>query len=225
MNSEATGSNGGIQAQHENEMDADESERTQVVSYPGDLDITIKPKKGAAQWMEATKVYVTMERHELESLVDARAEALFEVRAATLVKDLIRRERGNTKTSCFFDEDLDDKVEFMEPEKAKSLEIETEEQEWHAPFGETVYTLLYMCPATSQGFLYSLFVYAVQITTISLTLADVVGRGDSSNRLNLPPMVDLTVTAAQGVTSFVMLAYGFDRSRHQDSRWILPRGG
>jgi hypothetical protein len=41
-------------------------------------------------------------------------------------------------------------VKDTDPEKA-----ETEEGEWHAPFGESIYTLLYMCPPKSQGFWYA----------------------------------------------------------------------
>lgn len=80
---------------------------------------------------------------------------------------------------------------------------EPNEEDWHAPFGDSVYTLLYMCEFQSQSFLYSLFVYGIQMAAISLTLVDILNN-------NFPPMVDLAVTIVQAVTIFVVLAYMSD---------------
>lgn len=91
----------------------------------------------------------------------------------------------------------------------KPEDDEDDDDNWHAPFGETIYTLMYMCPLNSQSFFYSLFVYGLQIATITLTMVDIIDM-EVDNSLLLPPNVDLTVTIAQGVTLFIVLGYMSD---------------
>ena len=87
---------------------------------------------------------------------------------------------------------------------------ENGESDWHTPYGNSIYTLFYMCEFDSIGFMYAVFIYAIQIITITLTLVDIVDPPGSDNPLRVPPMVPLTVTIAQGVTVFIALAYMSD---------------
>lgn len=83
--------------------------------------------------------------------------------------------------------------------------------DWHAPlFGETTYTLMYLCEWNSQGFWYSIFIYGLQMASILLTLADISRNGVTGNTLDIPPMVDTTVTCAQAMALFMALAYQSD---------------
>ena len=84
------------------------------------------------------------------------------------------------------------------------------EEEWHSPFSESTYTLLYICEATSQAFWYAIFVYLLQIVTIVLTLVDIIDTENEDNVLQIPPMVSIIVTCSQGVTLFLALAYQSD---------------
>ena len=88
--------------------------------------------------------------------------------------------------------------------------IDLEEDDWHSPFNESTYTMLYMCKAKSQAFWYGLFVYFLQVATIGLTLIDIIDWTGGGNPLQIPPMVDLTVTCSQSVTLFLALAYQSD---------------
>ncbi|CAB9516183.1 expressed unknown protein [Seminavis robusta] len=85
-------------------------------------------------------------------------------------------------------------------------EDERSRTEWHAPFGQSTYSLIYLCSIDSPAFWYAAFVYFLQITTILLTMIDVI----DWDGLNLPPMVDLSVTIAQGVTLFQAIAFQSD---------------
>ena len=80
----------------------------------------------------------------------------------------------------------------------------------HTPFGETIYTLLQMYKFPSQGFLYGLFVYGLQMSAVTLTMVDVVPPESPENPLELPAMVGLTVTCAQAIALFMLLAYTSD---------------
>ena len=93
---------------------------------------------------------------------------------------------------------------------AKEKANEDHDDDWHAPFSESTYTLLYMCEMTSQAFWYALFVYCLQITTIVLTLVDIIDPEKVDNVLQIPPMVSIIVTAAQAITLFLALAYQSD---------------
>ncbi|CAB9506909.1 expressed unknown protein [Seminavis robusta] len=88
-------------------------------------------------------------------------------------------------------------------------EKEKEEIEWHNPYGESTYSLFYLCPVNSFAFWYAAFVYFLQITTILLTMIDVID-WDGTTGLNLPPMVDVSVTIAQGVALFQAVAFQSD---------------
>ncbi|CAB9529527.1 unknown protein [Seminavis robusta] len=85
---------------------------------------------------------------------------------------------------------------------------EADKAKWHASFGESTYSLFYLCSVNSWAFWYAAFIYVLQITTILLTMIDVVDWG--GNGLNLPPMVDLSVTIAQGVALFQAVAFQSD---------------
>lgn len=84
------------------------------------------------------------------------------------------------------------------------------EEEMHTPFAENIYTLFYMCAFRSYAFWYAIFVYCIQIATISLTMANVIDVGSADNPLAIPPMVDLTVTCTQAITLMLSLAYQSD---------------
>ncbi|CAB9529225.1 expressed unknown protein [Seminavis robusta] len=104
-------------------------------------------------------------------------------------------------------------AEFEETVLTKSqISLANEEEKnhtkWHASFGESTYSLFYLCSVNSWAFWYAAFVYVLQITTILLTMIDVVDWG--GNGLNLPPMVDLSVTIAQGVALFQAVAFQSD---------------
>ncbi|CAB9506373.1 Inherit from KOG: Notch ligand involved in the mediation of Notch signaling (By similarity) [Seminavis robusta] len=92
----------------------------------------------------------------------------------------------------------------------KWVTAEEEAAETHAPFGASAYTLLYMCDFNSQAFWYAMFTYIIQISTITLTLIDVVDWSGEGNGFNLPPMVSISVTLAQFVTLFQALAFQSD---------------
>ncbi|CAB9508221.1 expressed unknown protein [Seminavis robusta] len=85
-----------------------------------------------------------------------------------------------------------------------------DDPEWHSPFGESTYSLLYLSGFNSRGFWYAFLVYATQITVISLTLIDVVDWTSPTNKLNLPPNVNMSVTIAQGIALFQAVAFQFD---------------
>lgn len=84
------------------------------------------------------------------------------------------------------------------------------EEEMHTPFAENIYTLFYMCAFRSYAFWYAIFVYCIQIATISLTMANVIDIGSTNNPLAIPPMVDLVVTCTQAITLMLSLAYQSD---------------
>jgi len=89
--------------------------------------------------------------------------------------------------------------------------IDLQEADWHSPFNESTYTMIYMCKTRSQAFWYGVFIYTLQVVTISLTLIDIIDwADDGGNPLRIPPMVDLTVTCSQAVTLFLALAYQSD---------------
>ncbi|CAB9525077.1 unknown protein [Seminavis robusta] len=83
-----------------------------------------------------------------------------------------------------------------------------DEAKWHNPFGESTYSLLYLCSVDSVAFWYAVLVYVIQITTILLTLIDIVDWG--GNGLDMPPNVDFIVTIAQGVALFLAIAFQSD---------------
>ncbi|CAB9516192.1 unknown protein [Seminavis robusta] len=97
---------------------------------------------------------------------------------------------------------------FNEDENEDKNEEEADKAKWHASFGESIYSLFYLCSVNSWAFWYAAFVYALQITTILLTMIDVVDWG--GNGLILPSMVDLSVTIAQGVALFQAVAFQSD---------------
>lgn len=97
------------------------------------------------------------------------------------------------------------------PDKGKKRNLMVEHSdEWHAPFSESTYTLLYMCGVKSQAFWYAVFIYSLQITTIVLTLVDIIDPEKVDNVLQIPAMVSVIVTASQAVTLFLALAYQSD---------------
>ncbi|CAB9506787.1 multiple EGF-like-domains 6 [Seminavis robusta] len=85
-----------------------------------------------------------------------------------------------------------------------------DETEWHTPYGESTYTILYLCSVNDQAFWYGIFIYVLQLSVILLTLVDIIDFETTSNPLGLPPMVDLTVTIAQAITLFLAVAYQSD---------------
>ncbi|CAB9513574.1 unknown protein [Seminavis robusta] len=89
-----------------------------------------------------------------------------------------------------------------------SDEDKKDDSEWHNPYSESTYSLFYLCSADSFAFWYAVFVYVIQITTILLTLIDIIDW--SGNGLDMPPNVDLIVTIAQGVALFQALAFQSD---------------
>ncbi|CAB9529498.1 expressed unknown protein [Seminavis robusta] len=95
-----------------------------------------------------------------------------------------------------------------EDKNAGKSEDEANEEQWHNPYTESTYSLFYLCSVNSAAFWYAFFVYAIQITTILLTLIDIVDWGGSG--LDLPPNVDLIVTIAQGVALFQAIAFQSD---------------
>jgi hypothetical protein len=105
--------------------------------------------------------------------------------------------------------DQDELRNLIEVEEPQPNFPKQEGDEWHTPFGESIYTLLYMCEPNSLTFWYAVFIYVVQLATITLTLLDIIDPG-SNNPLRLPPMVALTVTLAQDITIFLVLAYMSD---------------
>lgn len=157
---------------------------------------------------EPGKGYIILPREELEAMIDARTkqegesmEAVMDARIAQAL-DTRSKEEPNPQQQEQFVNDIDaeNKAETKELLGVCPLEEANEEEtEWHSPFGESVYTLFYMYDFTSQSFLYSVFVYGVQMATIILTLIDIAPKP-------VPPMVDLTVTCAQGLTIFLLLA-------------------
>ncbi|CAB9518202.1 expressed unknown protein [Seminavis robusta] len=152
----------------------------------------------------------------LESLsirdIDRLAQALRPLLMDQMIDD--------TKSDCINDDDHDDddpREEFVQ-EIASTSTTDLEEgrtgsrnrnPQWHAPFGESTYSLLYLCSIDSPAFWYAVLVYILQITAILLTMIDVVDWG-SSNRLDLPPNVNLSVTIAQGVALFLAVAFQSD---------------
>ncbi|CAB9501950.1 expressed unknown protein [Seminavis robusta] len=84
-----------------------------------------------------------------------------------------------------------------------------EDIEWHAPFGESTFTFLFMCKPCSHAFVYALFVYLLQLSFVILALVDAIDAG-SPNPLQLPPMVGLPTTLAQVVILFVVVAFQSD---------------
>jgi hypothetical protein len=77
-------------------------------------------------------------------------------------------------------------------------------------FGESTYTLFYMCETNSLAFRYALFVYTVQMATYILTLVDIIDWANKDNPLKIPPMVDTTVTLAQAICLLQTLAFQSD---------------
>lgn len=176
-----------------------EKEREESKKERADLEARLKRE------MEAT---LRQERETIEELMDTMAKKEREELAA-MVQAINRTEIPETST-LEVGTDIASLQEESESSQLISCKIPEEfkgeegsQQEWHAPFGESVYTLLYMCEFHSQSFLYSMFIYGIQIATITLTLADVSDEP-------YPPMVDLTVTCAQAVTIFVVLAFMSD---------------
>jgi hypothetical protein len=88
--------------------------------------------------------------------------------------------------------------------------VDDDEDEWHTPFGESSYTFLYICNVQSRAFWYGIFVLSLQLATMVLTVVDVVDISSKDNPLQIPPMVKGTVTAAQAVALFLLVAYTSD---------------
>jgi hypothetical protein len=87
---------------------------------------------------------------------------------------------------------------------------EDEELEWHSPFKDSCYTLIYMCGTKTHGFWHGLFVILLQILTISLTLAYSININDPGNPLQVPPMVDTLVTIAQAIALYLAVPFQAD---------------
>ncbi|CAB9512223.1 expressed unknown protein [Seminavis robusta] len=87
-------------------------------------------------------------------------------------------------------------------------EDKKDDSEWHTPYSDSTYSLFYLCSVDSLAFWYAVFVYVIQITTILLTLIDIVDWGGAG--LKMPPNVDLSVTIAQGVALFQAIAFQSD---------------
>lgn len=100
-------------------------------------------------------------------------------------------------------------VDGEKPETAEQKQPMGDE-DWYKPFGESTYTLIYLCAANSHGFWYGLFVYSIQMLTIWLTLVGILDLQSEDNVMKIPPMTDLIVTVSQGVTVFLALAYQSD---------------
>ncbi|CAB9500303.1 expressed unknown protein [Seminavis robusta] len=83
-----------------------------------------------------------------------------------------------------------------------------DDSEWHNPYSESTYSLFYLCSTDSFAFWYAIFVYVIQITSILLTLIDVVDWNGGG--IHMPPNVDLSVTIAQGVALFQAIAFQSD---------------
>lgn len=113
--------------------------------------------------------------------------------------EMVAKDKGDS----FPSNDPNKEGEFQQLVEKKECHPGEAEEEWHTPFGESTYTLLYLCPFQSQAFFYSIFVYALQISTISLTIVDIA-------KVSIPPMVDVTVTCAQAVTLFMLVAFMSD---------------
>ncbi|CAB9525078.1 unknown protein [Seminavis robusta] len=83
-------------------------------------------------------------------------------------------------------------------------EDKKDDTEWYKPsYGESTYSLLYLYSVDSVAFWYAAFVHVLQITTILLTLIDVV----DTDGIHLPPNVSLSVTIAQGLALFPAMAF------------------
>ncbi|CAB9529198.1 unknown protein [Seminavis robusta] len=124
---------------------------------------------------------------------------------ASLLKPLLKSHDNERKST--------DLKPFRTHGEIFSIEDENEdkdkdEAEWHNPFGASTYSLIYLCSVDSVAFWYAIFVYVIQITTILLTLIDIVDW--SGNGLDMPPNVDLIVTIAQGVALFQAVAFQSD---------------
>ena len=85
-----------------------------------------------------------------------------------------------------------------------------DDEDVHAPFGETSYTFLYMCDMKSRAFWYGIFIYLLELSTMILTIVDVIDLRAKGNPLQIPPMVPTTVTVAQAVGLFLLVAFTTD---------------
>lgn len=96
-------------------------------------------------------------------------------------------------------------------EKKETSKDDEDEDEWHSPFADSCYTLIYMCDKTTHGFWHGLFVIGLQICTIGVTLVDIVDWSEGSgNPLKIPPMVNITVTVAQAFALYLSVAFQQD---------------
>ena len=139
-----------------------------------------------------------LSRDELEALIDSRVRAL-------------------VKTACCRDDQEEQAVVGANKianqtvvGSGKHDEKEESPTEWHSPLSDSTYTLMYLYPFNSQGFWYGTFVFVLQMSIIVLTVVDTVDTEATTNPLRIPPMVDITVTMAQGLTLFILAAWMAD---------------
>jgi len=115
----------------------------------------------------------------------------------------------------------DDHPRGREPEE--DVELHTIDQD--------VFSLMFISPVLSKAFMYSFFVFGVQISILALTLVNLLLNGTKENPLNIPPYTQMEEISAQGVAILVSVFlnrdvtnsfYMFQVAYNDDIRNILP---
>ncbi|CAB9500332.1 expressed unknown protein [Seminavis robusta] len=146
------------------------------------------------------------------SLLDSLSPADIQTLALLLKPALIDHDNPNENRVTTDSPPEKSETSTRDDSSEAAITKEKDDTEWYAPFGESTYSLFCVCSINSLAFWYAAFVYVLQITTIVLTMIDVIDWNGDVNELwmSMPPMVDSTVTIAQGVTLFQAIAFQSD---------------
>ena len=158
-----------------------------------------------------------MEAREESGLEDQRDLLNKKQNATAELKDLLGQVAKLTNVLSSLEDksavaDADTEIEPLTENMTGETDDTDDEIEYHSPFQESVYALIYLSSKNSHSFLYALGVILFQLTTILLTLTGIID-WHSSNPLKIPPMVNINVTCSQAFGLFLALAYQSDLIR------------
>lgn len=181
-----------IEAEHKKEIEAQDIRLKQMESL---INQFIKSNKlGAGNMPPSTANNIGIE---MAPLMDRKQP------------DLFQDERQPPQTAFG---DLDPEQLQGNTSRGLSMAPSLPDHDLHAPFGSSIFSLLCLHTVRSLSFWYSLFIYIFQMTTVILTLWNVVDLEYSvkGSVLQLPPMVDLAVTLSQGLALFMVIPFNTD---------------
>lgn len=103
---------------------------------------------------------------------------------------------------------------FIDHEKAHSSKIVIEKEKGSKDhddeaslfeLSQDIFSIMFVSPVFSSGFLYGIFVYTLQISILMLALYGLLNQGNPANQLNIPLYVNLNVVIAQISAIFVII--------------------